>query len=56
MGPMPQRDASELTGVGHDLEGGAELAVAGRRASAHVEDVGSKRGEPFDVGAPGRGF
>lgn len=53
---MPQRDAPELTGVGHDLEGAAELSVAGRRASAHVEDVGSERGETFDVGAPGRGF
>lgn len=50
---MPQRDAFELTRVGHDFERAAELAVAGRRASAHVEDVGSERGQTFDVGAPG---
>lgn len=43
----------ELTGVGHELEGSAEIAVAGGRAGAHVEDVGGERGETFDVGAPG---
>lgn len=52
----PPRDAPELTGVGHDLKRAAELSVAGRRASAHVEDVGREGGQPFDVGAPGGGF
>lgn len=43
----------KLTGVGHELEGPAEIAVAGRRAGAHVEDVGGERRETFDVGVSG---
>lgn len=44
---------NKLTGVGHELEGSAEIAVAGRRAGAHVEDVGGERRETFDVGVSG---
>lgn len=40
---------TELTGVGHELEGAAEFPVAGSRTSAHVEDVGGQRGQTFDV-------
>lgn len=47
---------AELTGVGHELERAAEFPVAGRRASADVEDVGSERGEALDVGVPRRRF
>lgn len=43
---------AELTGVGHELKRAAEFPVAGSRASADVEDVGSERGEAFDVGVP----
>lgn len=43
----------KLTRVGHELEGSAEIAVAGRRAGAHVEDVGGERRETFDIGVSG---
>lgn len=49
-----RRRGTKPTGVGHKLEGSAEVAVAGRRAGAHVEDVGGERRETFDVGVPGR--
>lgn len=52
-GETIQVEDSKLTGVGHELEGAAEIAVAGRRAGAHVEDVGGERRETFDVGVSG---
>lgn len=45
-------EKGELTGVGHELKRAAEFPIAGRRASAHVEHVGSERGETLDVGVP----
>lgn len=53
---MSSHDEVELTRVGHDLKRAAEFPVASCRASAHVEHVGSKRGEAFDVGDPGWSF
>lgn len=41
---MQQQYVFELTRVGHDLKRAAKLSVAGRRASAHVEDIGSEGG------------
>lgn len=49
-------DLAELTGVGHELKRAAEFPVARGGASAHVEDVGSERGEALDVGAAGGCF
>lgn len=43
-----------LTRVGHELEGSAELSVAGGGASAHMEHIGGQRGQALDVGVPGR--
>lgn len=47
---------AELTGVGHELKGAAEFPVAGCRASAHVEHVGSEGGETLDVRVSWQGF
>lgn len=43
---------AELTRVGHELKRAAEFSIASRRAGAHMEHVGSKRGETFDVSVP----
>ena len=47
---------AQLTRVGHELKGAAEFSVAGRRASAHMKNVGGDGGETLDVGIPGWGF
>lgn len=49
-----RRRETKLTGVCHELEGSAEVAVASCRTGAHVEDVGSERRETFNVGVSGR--
>lgn len=55
-GKLSRSGEAELTGVGHELKRAAEFPVAGRCASAHMEDVGSKGGETLDVSVPWRGF
>lgn len=46
----------ELTGIGHELKWAAEISVAGRCASTHVENIGRERGEALDVCVPRGGF
>lgn len=55
-GKLSRSGEAELTGVGHELKRAAEFPIAGRRASAHVEDVGSEGGETLDVSVPWWGF
>lgn len=53
---LASKPVAELTRVGHELKRAAEFSVAGGRAGAHMEHVGGKRGETFDVCVPGRSF
>ena len=46
----------QLTRVGHELKGSAELPIAGSGASADVEDVGGDGRQALDVGVPWRGL
>lgn len=55
-GKLSRSDVAELTGVGHELKWAAEFPVAGSRASAHVEHVGSKGRQTFDVSVPWGSF